>query len=159
MLAEDAGFANRPYEALEILSRLDPDWPWVREWQEYWSLLAYELHATGDFARELKVARQARATRPQSRRFLWLECQALAGLGRVDEVRTLVGAVDTLPLGDESATPMAFGRMGSSETSDSSCERTGTSRPVGRCSSALTAGMPHERVSNRQRSPACTSTC
>ena len=103
MLAEDAGFANRPHEALEILSRLHPDWPWVREWQEYWSLLAYTLHATGDFERELTVARQARAIRPLSRRYLWLECQALAGLGRVDEVRALVATIDTLPRRDESA--------------------------------------------------------
>jgi TolB-like protein/tetratricopeptide (TPR) repeat protein len=98
MLAEDAAFENRPHEAVEILSRLDPQWPWVREWQEYWSLLSYELHATGDYQRELEVARRARATRPNSRRFLWLECQALAGLGRVDDVRALSATIDTLQL-------------------------------------------------------------
>jgi len=98
MLAEDAAFANRPHEAVEILSRLDPNLPWVREWQEYWTLFAYALHATGDFQRELAVSRRARATRPDSRRFLWLECQALAGLGRVDEVRALAATIDTLQL-------------------------------------------------------------
>jgi DNA-binding SARP family transcriptional activator/TolB-like protein/tetratricopeptide (TPR) repeat protein len=101
MLAEDAGFANRPREAMEILSRLDPKWPWVREWQEYWSLLAYTLHNAGDFDRELDVARQARLVRPESNRFLWLECQALAGLGRVDDVRRLVATFDTLRRQDE----------------------------------------------------------
>jgi serine/threonine-protein kinase len=96
MLAEDAAFANRPGEAVSILSRLDPNWPWVREWQEYWSLLAYTLHVAGDYERELVVARQARATNPDSRRFLWLECQALAGLGRVDELRQVLGGIDTV---------------------------------------------------------------
>ena len=97
MLAEDAASANRPHEAVKILARLNPAWPWVRESQDYWTLLAYELHATGDFARELKVAKQARATRPESRRFLWLECQALAGLRRVEEVRALMRTIDALP--------------------------------------------------------------
>jgi serine/threonine-protein kinase len=103
MLAEDAAFANRAHEALTILSRLDPEWPWVREWQEYWSLLAYTLHLAGDYERELRVARQARATKPDSRRFLWLECQALAGLGRVDELRAALAGIDTVPERDRNS--------------------------------------------------------
>jgi len=98
MLADDAAFANQPREAVEILSRLDPRWPWLRDAQEYWSSLGYGLHTTGDYARELEVARQSRHIKPASKRYLWLECQALVGLGRIHEVETLLDDADAPPV-------------------------------------------------------------
>lgn len=90
MLAVDATAMNRPGEAVRALEGLDPRWPWVAEWQEYWTAFAYALHAAGDYRGELHLARQARRTHPALLRFVWLEGQALAALGRADEVERLV---------------------------------------------------------------------
>ncbi len=39
---------NRPAEAIEILSRIDPDRPDVRGWMLYWRNLALGYHLLGD---------------------------------------------------------------------------------------------------------------
>jgi DNA-binding SARP family transcriptional activator/TolB-like protein len=98
-VAFDAGALNRPREAVEALQQLDPTLPWVKNWQEYWVRLAYNLHILGDYRRELAVARRARQQRPELLRYLWLEVQALAGLGRIDEVRMRLDESLTLPFG------------------------------------------------------------
>lgn len=98
-VALDASRLNRPREAVEALKQLDPTFPWVRNWQEYWARLAYNLHMLGDYRQELSVARRARHERPELLRYLWLEVQALAALGRIDEVRKRLDESLTLPFG------------------------------------------------------------
>jgi tetratricopeptide (TPR) repeat protein len=90
MLAMDALATNRLHAAVNTFAELDPKQSWVAEWQAYWANFAYALHGLGDYNRELAVAQQARARYPGLPRFVWLEAQALAGLGRASEVQRLV---------------------------------------------------------------------
>ncbi len=86
-LARDASCLNRSREAVVALRRLDPTEPWVAEWPDYWANLAYQLHQLGDYREELSVALAARRVRPELLRYLWLELQARAALGEVENVR------------------------------------------------------------------------
>jgi hypothetical protein len=66
---------------------MEPESGWLRDFPWYWSTLANAHHALGDYATELRMARDGRRREPTSRSFMQLETRALAALGRAREVR------------------------------------------------------------------------
>ncbi len=76
-------------EALEAYLRLDPDQGWLRGHQFYWSNLATVYRMLGRHADELAVADEGYRRFPGAL-LLDHRIQALAALGRVDEVRSAI---------------------------------------------------------------------
>jgi tetratricopeptide (TPR) repeat protein len=89
-MAEEARRRNRPREALRLLGALDPMRGELRGWVFYWVVMAQALHALGEHAQELVVARRARDLHPDSPIALQLEVQARAALGDVPGVLACV---------------------------------------------------------------------
>ncbi len=85
-LAYYAMFLNRPQEARTALLRLDPDQGAMKGWYGYYGVLAGANHVLGRFDEELAVARRAQERFPDRRAGLVLEAQALAAMGRLDEL-------------------------------------------------------------------------
>ena len=96
-LAYSLEYTNRPEEALRTLETLDPDRGPMRGYFPYWARLSTALHMLGDHTRELAEVRRGRQRFPQAMELLEMETWALAALGRVNEVRELLQANDTLP--------------------------------------------------------------
>jgi tetratricopeptide (TPR) repeat protein/TolB-like protein len=74
---------NRPQEAVDLLSEIEPEKGWLAHWDSYWARLAAARHELGDHARELEDARR----HPDPEDALWLEQRALVGLGRIEEAK------------------------------------------------------------------------
>jgi tetratricopeptide (TPR) repeat protein len=92
-----ANRTNRPEEAIEALSTLDPERGPMRGWRSYFHELIWAHHALGEHERELDLANRARQLYPNSTSFLLYQIRALAALGRPDEVlRLLSPGVDVL---------------------------------------------------------------
>ena len=89
-MAEEARRRNRPREALRLLATLDPARGEMRGWVFYWVVMAQALHMVGDHARELDVARRARALHPESALALRLEVHARSALGDVTGVMACI---------------------------------------------------------------------
>jgi tetratricopeptide (TPR) repeat protein len=85
-VAEEARRLNRPQEALDILSQIEPERGEMREWIFYWVELAHVHHRLGDHQQELEVAQRARTLYPDHPTALLLELRALAALGRFENV-------------------------------------------------------------------------
>jgi hypothetical protein len=68
-------------------------------------LLTVSYHDAGEGERELAAARSARRDNTEPMNSLWLEIQALASLGRIDEVRALLDTAQALPL-EHGPTPL-----------------------------------------------------
>ncbi|UCC49175.1 MAG: hypothetical protein JSV41_03050, partial [Gemmatimonadota bacterium] len=88
---------NRPRETIEILSDLDPERADLRGWYRYWAILTEAHHMVGDHREELKAAQRGRQQYPGLLSTLWYEVQALAALGRVDEVNERLDESLALP--------------------------------------------------------------
>ena len=88
---------NRPYRAREILERVHPERGQVRDNSGYWDAYAHALHLTGDYERQLAVARALRARDPSESVALSYEARALAALGRVAEVSRVLEQSIGLP--------------------------------------------------------------
>lgn len=89
-VAEEARRLNRLQEAREVLLSLDPERGELRGWIHYWTELATVLHLLGDHEEELEAATRARRVHHDDPRALSLEINALAGLGRIEEVERRV---------------------------------------------------------------------
>jgi tetratricopeptide (TPR) repeat protein len=93
------GFAalavNRPHEALEALSRVDPHSWTVRTPSYYWRDLTAAHHVLGQHEEELREARRAREHLPQVLEMLEYEIRALAAMGRLEVLRERLGEVTT----------------------------------------------------------------
>jgi DNA-binding SARP family transcriptional activator len=95
-VAEEARRLNRPREAREVLSRLDPAEGELRGWIFYWVELAAAHHLMGDHARELELASRCRRLHPDEPAAALLEIRALAALGRdADVVRVIDQALSS----------------------------------------------------------------
>jgi tetratricopeptide (TPR) repeat protein len=81
---------NRPREALEVLSEIDPDGPGMVGVPGYWEYLTEALHTLDQHKRELKEAKKGRDRHPDSPRVLRAEIRARAALGNVQELTDLV---------------------------------------------------------------------
>lgn len=97
MHGRQAKALNRPREAVEALTSLDPEVGWVRGWEEYWDVLTSSYHLLGEHEEELRAARRGRALNPQSFRSRAFELQALAALGRVESVDQAITEALSLP--------------------------------------------------------------
>jgi tetratricopeptide (TPR) repeat protein/TolB-like protein len=96
-LANAALAANRPRETIRISRQLDPERGELRGWLLYWSNLALAHHRLGENRAELKVARRARELHPDNPSAVFLEIQALAALGRVRQLHSLLDGVEDGP--------------------------------------------------------------
>ncbi len=99
-LAVQALMINRPREALELLSRVDPNRGWIRDWNRYWIWLADARHRLGDHERELEDLQRGQQSvwareHPElaDRWFGQLEMWALIGLGRIPEAEARLDRV------------------------------------------------------------------
>lgn len=88
---------NRPGEAVEDLLALDPDRGLMRGWSSYWVQLAHAYHLLGRHRAELAAAREGVARYPDRRVNLVLEARALAALGHLEALDSLLTAVEGLP--------------------------------------------------------------
>jgi len=84
---------NRPHHARRLLEHLDSlgngNGP-VRDNSGYWLAYSNALHMTGDYERQLAVARAVRRQNPAERSALSYEMRALAALGRIDELNRVL---------------------------------------------------------------------
>ena len=81
-------WTNRPREAIRVFTELDPESEVVRGNNSTWSFLAGALHTLGEHERELEVALRYRRLYPDRPGWgLMLQSDALAALGRVDELK------------------------------------------------------------------------
>jgi serine/threonine-protein kinase len=104
LLATQAIAANRPREALGALSHASLQRgpvPIARRWVSYWMLTTDALHLLGEHGRELETARAARGIFPDSPEGVALELRALAALGRVDEMKSLLDRLEAMPRAPE----------------------------------------------------------
>jgi len=90
-LAVMARSINRPREALELLSRVDPERGWIKDWWRYWGWLAGARHDVGDHEGELRDISRGRRVwsqhhTPKEVVFDQIELYALAALGRTEEL-------------------------------------------------------------------------
>jgi DNA-binding SARP family transcriptional activator/TolB-like protein len=92
-LAVMALAVNRPREALELLTRMDPERGWIKDWNRYWLWLAAARHPLGEHEAELEDSRRGRQSgwargHPETADiwFLRLEAWALSALGRFKEL-------------------------------------------------------------------------
>jgi tetratricopeptide (TPR) repeat protein/predicted Ser/Thr protein kinase len=88
---------NRPREAIEAFASMNPRIGWARDWRWYWNYSCYAYHALGDHEKELQVARSARERFPSKLDVLSSEVQALAALGKVEEVMGCLNESLSLP--------------------------------------------------------------
>lgn len=94
--------ARRPRLAVESLEQVDPEGAWAGQWGPYWRYLQDALHVTGNYEEELRIARRLRGLRPPGpgeATDLLREAESLIGLGRLEEVDSLVAAMATLSAG------------------------------------------------------------
>ncbi|MGD8322578.1 MAG: hypothetical protein PVJ02_19155, partial [Gemmatimonadota bacterium] len=75
----------------------DPDSPCNVDWKPWWTQLASTYHLLGRYEDELDLARRGLARYPAYFGLLDVETRALAALGRVEEVDSLLDLVAGLP--------------------------------------------------------------
>lgn len=106
-VAEEARRLNRPREAREVLSHLDPETGELKGWIYYWIELTEAHHHLGDHQRELELAHRCRRLHPDDPVSALLEIRALAALGRHDDVARLTAEALAVP-GDREPVPGAL---------------------------------------------------
>jgi serine/threonine protein kinase len=84
-------------QAVKTLKQMDPDRGVMKGWSPYWFVLTHAQHLTGDFQEELKEAVELRRRYPDSRAAWVHQTRALASLGRVLSVDSLMNAASALP--------------------------------------------------------------
>jgi serine/threonine protein kinase len=95
--AQAAFHLNRPRECIEALSIVDTKDTMVRRSNMYWDLLGVAHHCLGQYETELEMAEECKKEIPAS--YITLKCQirALAGLGKIAEIKKLVEEGFTYP--------------------------------------------------------------
>jgi serine/threonine-protein kinase len=89
---------NHPREAVTVLARYDPYSPALKDWSpSYWGVLTTAHHMLGNHKQELKEARRGRKQFPESLSMLANEVDALAALGRTEDLQKLFEESKTLP--------------------------------------------------------------
>jgi tRNA A-37 threonylcarbamoyl transferase component Bud32/TolB-like protein len=90
--------SNRFADAIERFLAQDLDTPCYRLFALWWRDAAMAYHVLGRYEEELDLARRGREQFPSYRPLIWCEGLALAGLGRMDAVDSLLDVIDGLPL-------------------------------------------------------------
>ena len=83
--------ANRPREALDALTRVNPERPPVRDYPVYWGVLTQAHHQLGDHDAEIVAAGRGRHLHPNQRSILYAEARALMARGRPDDAERRMG--------------------------------------------------------------------
>ncbi len=79
-------WSSHPRAAVEMITSVDPQQGFLRNYPAYWSFLSLSLHKLGEYDRELDAARRGRQQFSDSHGPLQIEVKALAAMGRVDEI-------------------------------------------------------------------------
>ena len=87
--------SNRPREAVDILSAMDPDRGMLRGWLSYWGILVIGRHLIGDHRHELVDVRTAVGRFPEFSG--WVRPWEAKALAAGDQVPDLVRWVDSIP--------------------------------------------------------------
>ncbi len=95
-VAQGATAFRRPREALDALTSLDPDRAPMKGWPSYWTVLHSAQHQLGSYEAELASAREARRLFPTLPALFYDEAEALAALGREEELEAVVEAFEAL---------------------------------------------------------------
>ena len=90
-------WTNRFEDALERFLANDRDTPCYRAWYALWTRTAQAYHMLGRYQEELDVVRQGLERFPSHRPLIYFEAIALAGLGRLDALDSLVDVIVGLP--------------------------------------------------------------
>jgi tetratricopeptide (TPR) repeat protein len=86
---------NRPHEAIEVFSTLDPERGPMRGWFSYTAELLNAYHRLGDHERELDVAVQSRNWYPNQVEYvLGRQAVALAALGQMDQLSSVLDELE-----------------------------------------------------------------
>ena len=98
---------NRPREALEAAERVNEASPFriSRVGATYWEKVTRAYHLFGDYPRELEAARTARSRIPEISYVVIPELRALAALGRVDSLETILDQVEGIRAWTPSSIP------------------------------------------------------
>ena len=81
---------NRPREALDALDSVDPERDEIAGMPGYWSMLSMALHIAGEYERQIAMGRRVEARFPRDTRGLNYQVRALAALGRVDTLESIL---------------------------------------------------------------------
>ncbi|MFC1629364.1 protein kinase [Gemmatimonadota bacterium] len=81
---------NRPGEAVEFLTQISPTSEYAGIWAPYWTVLSGSYHRMAAHRDELATARKGRELFPHSWNIRAAEIRAVAALGRINEIHTLV---------------------------------------------------------------------
>ena len=93
-----AAFAlNRPRECIKALSIINAQDTSIRSGSSYWDLLTAAHHSLGQYETEREIARECKKENPATNIALKCQIRALAGLGRVAEIKKLVEEGFTYP--------------------------------------------------------------
>lgn len=96
-VALSLGSLDRSIEALFQLDSLDPDVGPMRGWPAYWSQRSYAQHQLGNHRAEI-IDAETMATRHPGQRVTWvIRARALAALGHLDGLDSLLAVADALP--------------------------------------------------------------
>ena len=97
----DAGYhalsAGRPRDAATLMTGLNPDAGFFKGVPAYRGVMAEAHHVLGEHVRELELARIQRERQPELLSTALYEARALAALGRMEELRKLIGESELLP--------------------------------------------------------------
>ena len=81
---------GRPGEAIQFLTKADPEGGWLRWWVPYWRVLTNAYHEVGDYERELEALDRWRQLHPETPAMLRAEIGNLAALGRIEQLNTWI---------------------------------------------------------------------
>jgi serine/threonine protein kinase/Flp pilus assembly protein TadD len=77
---------NYPREAVRACESFNPENEAMKGWYYYWGNFTWAYHILGDHKRELETARRGRKQYPELLATLAYEVQALAAMGRIEEL-------------------------------------------------------------------------
>lgn len=89
--------SGRARDAASLMTALKPDEGFFKGVPAYRGVMAEAHHVLGEHPRELELARTQRKKQPELLSTALYEARALAALGRVEELRKLIGESESLP--------------------------------------------------------------
>ena len=77
---------NRPHEGIRLLKKMNPETGWLRDWPQYYGVLANCQHAVGAYRDERETLRRGLAAHPNTRTLPMMELRNLAAMGESGEM-------------------------------------------------------------------------
>jgi tetratricopeptide (TPR) repeat protein len=96
-LADVAVKMDRPDEAIAALETLNPDRGSMRGWSAYWLVMTHARHMMGEHGQELEAARAMRQRYPDRRVGVALAARALAAMGELARLDSVIEDARSLP--------------------------------------------------------------